>query len=262
MPKNSLGLALVQPDTIWEKSPENLRNLEEHFRSVKPGTNLVILPETFSTGFTMNVHHCADDGQVRKWMQSVSSGYGWILTGSVIARQEQGFYNRMHWVTPSPGKVQWYDKKHLFRMGREEKNFLPGNRRIIANAGTFRVLLQICYDLRFPVFSRNRNDYDLIIYIANWPETRQRVWETLLAARAIENQAFVAGVNRVGTDGEGVSYAGGTCVMDPKGNRMASLDEPTEGVLHANLDLNELRQFRKAFPAWRDADPFTMHELE
>jgi len=258
MPSQSIEIALIQPDTLWEDIPGNLDNLDNLFGSVKSGTNLVILPETFSTGFSMNVHACADDGKVREWMQNRSSEYGWNITGSAITREEQGFYNRMQWITPYPDYFLWYDKKHLFRMGREEKNFLPGNRRVIAQTGGVRVLLQICYDIRFPVFSRNRNDYDLIIYIANWPEARQHVWDTLLAARALENQAYVIGVNRVGTDGEGVSYVGGSCAIDPKGQRLASLDEPKEGILHVSLDINELRRFRSSFPVWKDADSFTM----
>jgi predicted amidohydrolase len=230
---------------------------EELLQSIDDMPDLVVLPETFSTGFTMNVKPYADTrGEVLQWMVGVSGKLNIHLTGSCIVKEGANYYNRLYWVNPS-GDVAFYDKRHLFRMGREQEHFTKGKDRVIVKMGSFRFLLQICYDLRFPVFARNRGDYDAILYVANWPTARKHVWETLLVARAIENQSYVIGANCTGIDGEGVDNCGGSCVIDPKGKTKARLNEQP-GILYSTIDLKEITSFRKKFPAWEDADDFLL----
>jgi len=174
--------------------------------------------------------------------------------------EEGNIFNRLLWVTPQ-GVEDWYDKRHLFRLGREDAHFIRGSRRAIFRLGPFRFLPQICYDLRFPVFSRNRDDYDVMIYAANWPAPRQPVWDSLTRARAIENQAYLLGINRVGVDGEGIGHLGGTCVFDPKGNILEKLGT-SEGILQVTLELSQVREFREKFPVWKDADPFILDNVD
>jgi predicted amidohydrolase len=232
--------------------------LEGMLEKMSPETDLVILPETFSTGFTMQSDRFSEDenGKAVSWMKKVAVEKQTYVTGSLIVMEERNIFNRLYWVSPD-GVVGYYDKRHLFRMGREDKHFVPGTSRPLFNLGEFRFLPQICYDLRFPVFSRNRGDYDVLFYVANWPAPRQPVWETLLRARAIENQSYVLGVSRVGIDGLGVEHLGGTCVIDPMGNVVHIMDNQP-GILTTTIELDRLRNFREKFPAWKDADRFTL----
>jgi predicted amidohydrolase len=179
-----------------------------------------------------------------------------VLMGSTIIKEGKHVYNRLLWVSPE-GIQGRYDKRHLFRIGGEHENYTPGKSRVTFTLKGFRILPLICYDLRFPVFSRNRNDYDILVYVANWPAPRQHVWNTLLQARAIENQCVVLGVSRVGKDGDGTDHIGGTAVINPYGHIKATLGN-TPGVLHYDIILSEVREFRKKFPVWKDADEFTM----
>ena len=205
----------------------------------------------------MQSHAFAEEaGEALNWMKQVAAGRGFVVTGSIIARDKQDIYNRLYWVTPEGG-VTHYDKRHLFRMGRENEHFTPGTRRVVVEHKGFRFMLQVCYDLRFPVFVRNRGDYDVILYTANWPAPRQSVYDVLLSARAIENQSYVIGANRTGTDGEGVEHVGASRLIDPKGKTVAQLDD-RPGILHATMDLGYLRKFRESFPVHRDADRFTL----
>ena len=230
---------------------------ENELLKVPLNTDLIILPETFTTGFTMNVRENADgEGRTEAWMKKAARETGAVVTGSCIVRIGEQYYNRMLCVDPDGG-VEYYDKRHLFRMGREQLYFTPGDRRVIVQIGTFRILLQICYDLRFPVFARNQGDYDAILYVANWPTARQPVWEALLTARAIENQAYVIAGNRCGDDGEGMGTCGLSRVIDPKGNIVAELDDQP-GLLQAELDLDQLKRFRENFPVQEDADDFLL----
>jgi predicted amidohydrolase len=249
---------MIQPFLIWENIEANLDMLNNLIVHVAEETDLIILPETFSTGFTMQADLHAEElnGRAVSWMQKVAAEKQAYVAGSVIIRKESQIFNRLLWISPE-GIEGTYDKRHLFRMGRENEHFVAGSSREIFQLGSFRFLPQICYDLRFPVFSRNRNDYDVLFYVANWPATRQQVWETLLKARAIENQAYVLGVNRVGTDGVGVDHVGGTTAIDPMGNVIKKLD-PVPGILRCKLELEKVREFRDRFPAWKDADPFTL----
>jgi len=255
--KEQIKVCQVQPDLAWEDIDANLEQLDEMLEPLEADTDLVVLPETFSTGFTMRSEQCAEDvnGKAIQWMTSFASKRNCIVTGSIIFREGEGpVYNRLFWVSPE-GIEDHYDKKHLFRPGGEKENFKAGEERKLFRLGAFRILPQICYDLRFPVFSRNRDDYDIMLYVANWPSGRQQVWETLTRARAMENQAYLLGCNRVGSDGTGVASSGGTCVIDPVGNEIHRMDD-RPGILTCELDLKILKDFRKKFPAWKDADSF------
>jgi len=253
-----LTICQVQPEMVWEDINANLEMLDEFLEQVPLNTDLIILPETFSTGFTMQAERFAEgaDGRAVKWMQNVAKEKQAYVTGSLIINEDDRIYNRLYWISPD-GIEGHYDKRHLFRMGREDEHFVPGESRPVFTISGFRFLPQICYDLRFPVFSRNRGDYDVIFYVANWPAPRQYVWETLTRARAMENQAYVLGVNRVGVDGPGVDHAGGTCAIGPRGNVIRGLDDKP-GILSGAISLEVIREFRNKFPVWKDADDFTI----
>ena len=255
---DSLRVILVQPDILWENPGDNLSMLDGMILpEVKKG-DLVILPETFSTGFTMRADQFSEEegGPTLQWMVHLARERQVYVTGSLIIRENNLIYNRLYWVSPG-GVVGHYDKRHLFRMGREDQHFTSGGSRVVFTLGDFRFLPQICYDLRFPVFARNRDDYDVLFYVANWPASRHLVWETLLRARAIENQAYVLGVSRVGKDGEGMDHLGGTCAVDPQG-RVVQLLDHRPGILKCTIDLKKIREFREKFPVWKDADKFTI----
>lgn len=256
--KDQITVGQVQADLIWENVDANLDLMEAMLAEMSQEIDLILLPETFSTGFTMQSDIFAEEeeGKALGWMKRMAQEKQCYLSGSIIVRDGDQIFNRLYWVSPS-GLEGQYDKRHLFRMGREDQHFTAGTKRPVFRLGEYRFLPQICYDLRFPVFARNRGDYDVLFYVANWPVHRHAVWEILLKARAIENQAYVLGTSRSGTDGLGVGHAGGTCAIDPKGQVMECLDEKP-GILQTRLDLNELRAFREKFPAWKDADRFTI----
>lgn len=255
--KEQIKVCLVQPDMAWENIEANLKLLEGMLDLAEPDTDLVVLPETFSTGFTMQSEKFAESerGKAVQWMMEVARKRNCHVTGSLIFREGEGpVYNRLFWISPD-GIDDHYDKRHLFRPGGEKENFEAGKERKLFRLGSFRFLPQICYDIRFPVFSRNRDDYDVMLYVANWPKSRHAVWETLTRARAMENQSYLLGCNRVGSDGTGVASIGGTCVIDPMGNEIHRMDDGP-GIMTCVLDLDHLRDFREKFPAWKDADSF------
>jgi predicted amidohydrolase len=254
--KNQLNISLLQADLVWEDIEANLTNLDRMIQEVPVETDLVVLPETFSTGFTMESEKFAEtlDGKAVSWMKEIASKLNTYITGSLIIRDNQKIFNRLYWVSPK-GVEGHYDKRHLFRLGREDEHFIPGNQRKIFKLGEFRILTQICYDLRFPVFARNRDDYDVLLNVANWPAQRQQVWDVLTRARAIENQCYFLGITRAGTDGLGTVHTGGTCAIDPMGSIMQKLDKHP-GILNCTLDLGKLRDYREKFPVWKDADRF------
>jgi predicted amidohydrolase len=255
--KEQIKICLVQPDMYWEDISANLEILDGMLEQVEPETDLVVLPETFSTGFTMQSGKYAEgeNGKALQWMKSHARKKKCYFTGSLIFREGDGpVYNRLFWISPE-GMEDYYDKRHLFRPGGERENFKAGRERKIFSLGAFRILPQICYDLRFPVFSRNRGDYDVLLYVANWPASRHQVWETLTRARAMENQSYLLGCNRVGSDGTGTKSFGGSCVIDPLGNEIQRMDK-NPGIISCELDLEKLRNFREKFPAWKDADSF------
>lgn len=258
----NLRISMVQSGIIWEDRDENLRYYGELLRRVSGKTDIAILPETFTTGFSMHAEKLADtmDGPtipaIRKW----AGKYKLAVAGSFIAKEDDRYYNRAFFITPE-GESSFYDKRHLFRMAHEDKHFTSGNTRTVVSYKGWNICLQVCYDLRFPVWSRNvGNEYDLLIYVANWPEVRRRAWISLLQARAIENMTYVCGVNRVGVDGNGFTFCGDSMVFSPKGIKLADVGRREEVIRTCSLGHLELEEFRTKFPAWKDADVFVIGE--
>lgn len=254
-----MNIHLIQFDIAWENRDKNLQELDRLIGEVTGKTDLIVLPEMFTTGFSMNPGQWSEQlpGPSSQWMRNRAREKDCALTGSIMVRERGRFYNRMLFFTPE-GKQYIYDKKHLFHFEKEDRSYTAGDRRTIVPFRGLRWNLQICYDLRFPVWSRNRGDYDVLIYIANWPASRMTVFDTLLKARAIENQCFVIGVNRVGQDGNPISYNGHSTVIDYKGRYLCPPVADRTAVLHARLDLQGLEDFRRKFPVWQDADDFEL----
>ena len=254
---NELKIACIQSDLAWEDADKNLDMFASEFKVVPEDTDLIILPEMFSTGFSMKTEKLAEkmNGRSFEWLKEQATKINKVIIGSLIIADNNDYYNRLFVMFPD-GNYEYYDKRHLFRMGNEHKHYSAGNKRLVFQYKNWRICPLTCYDLRFPVWSRNQNDYDLLIYIANWPESRRVVWEKLLPARAIENQVYVAGVNRVGEDGEGLSYAGDTMIINPRGEIMVKSKEKTQQIIHGDLSLDKLNQFREKFPVGLDADKF------
>ncbi len=269
MNDKTINIAAVQYDIQWLGKAANFAKLEsmmrDFFVSHKGQVDLLLLPETFSTGFCLDdnsVKQPEDGGVDLQWLKQVAKTYQCVVAGSVFVKQGDKKANRLYWVSPasleSDASVEFYDKRHLFRLGNEGDYVVQGQTRAIFEIKGIRILPQICYDLRFPVFQRNRSDYDVMVNVANWPAVRRNVWDTLLKARAMENQAYVVGVNRIGEDGKGVAHSGGTCVIDFKGEPLVQAQDDEQQVISWSLDMSALAQFKKAFPAYLDADDFEL----
>ena len=244
-------IAIVQRDIVWQDIDANLCAVEQMLAGVE--ADVVVLSEMFQTGFVTEPESVADDGRTLCWMQSMAATHNCAIVGSVVVKEGERYYNRMYFVKPT-GEVEHYDKHHLFSVGGEDRRFTAGDRRVVVEWRGVRYMLEVCYDLRFPVWSRQRGDYDVIIYSALWPKPRRAVWRTLLAARAIENQAWVVGVNRVGSEPE-LEYAGDSQVIDFMGRIMADA-EARECVEYVEFDSEEIARFRARFNVSRDADNF------
>lgn len=260
---NSLKVTFIQTLLFWEDIGANLAMLEEKIWEIRERTDIIVLPEMFNTGFTMDARRFAEpvNFTTLKWMQQMSKQKHSVIVGSYIVKESGLFYNRLYWINPN-GQNSYYDKRHLFRMGEEHLTYTSGSHRLITNFKAWKIMPLICYDLRFPVWSRNRLDaksqvpeYDLLIYVANWPAPRTEVWDTLLKARALENQCYCLGVNRLGTDGMKVDYSGHSTCYDFKGNLMNKITSEQD-IFTVELDLEKLREFRKKFPIYLDADDF------
>lgn len=253
----NLSVSCIQTNLEWENVDQNLNQLSSKLELLPSTSDLVILPEMFTTGFSMNPEKWAEkmNGKSVRWMKEQSARIKKIIVGSLIIQEHNEFFNRLMVMFPN-GECYTYDKRHLFRMGKEHEHYSRGEKKLIFKHKDWRICPLVCYDLRFPVWSRNKNDYDLLIYIANWPNSRREVWKSLLMARAIENQAYVIGVNRVGNDGEGLNYAGDTLVISPKGQILGSANEYQNEIIHVEISLDELNEFRKKFPIMLDADDF------
>ncbi len=258
--KNGLRIALAQVDLVWENPEQNRLNLERGIANLKSLCDLVILPETFTTGFSTSAYDLAEpmDGLTIKWLINLSATTQIAICGSLIIKDGDQVFNRFVFVQPN-GQIVFYDKRHLFSIGGEAHPFKQGNKKLIVTYLGWRIALYICYDLRFPVWCRNVNDTDLMIFTANWPASRSEVWNILLKARAIENQVVVAGVNRVGTDGNGIFYSGNSQVINMKGENFVPFFSSENGWLIYEVSLNELQIFRKKFPVAKDADNFTIN---
>ncbi len=257
--KDTILIKTVQPDLIWEDKETNMNRLRMLADQTEEQVDIIVFPEMFTTGFTMHSMKYAEEtsGATYQWMQELAQRNNCAVTGSYIIREKNKVFNRLLFVDENGSSVS-YDKRHLFGFEGESEHYSPGNERKIITYRGWRILPQICYDLRFPVWSRNRNDYDLMINVANWPESRKDVWMTLLKARAIENQVYVVGVNRIGIDGNGISYSGDTLVFDPKGNTLLSSLSYKESVDIVAINLQELLRFRNKFQVWKDADKFSL----
>ncbi len=243
----------------WEERDANLAHISSLLDAATPGDGIVVLPEMFTTGFTMNPAPLAEemDGHTVRWMKERAAAGGYALCGSVIIGDEGRYLNRLIFVSPD-GDVTYYDKRHLHTMSGEHTVYSRGNKRVVVPYREFSFNLQVCYDLRFPVWSRSRGDTDVIIFSANWPAVRSSVWKALLVARAIENQCYVIGVNRVGVNPDGTAYTGDSAIISPKGELLASLEPDAEGVVSAIVSREALDKYREDMPVWRDADPFEL----
>ncbi|HMC96327.1 MAG TPA: amidohydrolase [Flavobacteriales bacterium] len=254
-----LRVSLVQSMLHWEDAAANRAMFAQKLSALKGATDLVVLPEMFTTGFSMRSLELAEtmDGPTVAWMCEQAMSLDAAIYGSVIVSDNGRHFNRGLFVEPS-GNVTVYDKRHLFRFADENEHYSPGTKRVIVEWRGWNVLLQVCFDLRFPVFSRNRNDYDAILYVSNWPEARRYPWSQLLIARAIENQCYVVGENRVGMDGKGIHYSGDSVVIDPRGAAIGGIAPSQEGTATVAMDWNALAGFREKFPVEKDADDFRL----
>ena len=252
-----MKVTLLQCDIVWGQPSENIKKAEENIKNL-PQTDLIILPEMWSTGFASAPEGIAEkaDSKTLEWMQDTASHLNCAVAGSLSVNDGGKYCNRFYFVKPD-GSVFYYDKHHLFTYSGENKHYTAGDKRVIVEHCGVRILLEVCYDLRFPVWSRNRGDYDMIIYVASWPETRVAAWKALLVARAIENQCYVAGVNRVGTDPACV-YSGGTALIDPYGNTLVAAKDNTEEAVTSVVDMDKLNAFRQKFPVLNDADTYLL----
>ena len=252
-----INVALVQTELHWEQAGLNRQLLGKQIQTAQPG-DIVVLPEMFTTGFSMRSDALAEtiQGDTLKWMALQARSLDAVICGSLIIVDQGKFYNRFIWM-PADGQHQFYDKRHLFRMSGENDHYSAGTDQLIINYRGARICPLICYDLRFPVFSRNKDLYDLALYVANWPAARRQHWLTLLKARAIENQSYIVGVNRIGRDGNDVDYCGDSLVVDFQGNTLLDMDK-TPGLQRISLSLEKLATYRTHFPAWKDGDSFTL----
>ena len=252
-----MNIKLLQTDIAWQKPEANREHVENLIDSLSDSTDLVVLPEMFTTGFCTSPKGAAEkaDTDTLLWMQSIALGRNMALAGSVATEENGKYYNRFYFVKPD-GSYVTYNKRHLFTFAGEHKEYTAGEERVVVEYHGFRILLQICYDVRFPVYSRNRGDYDMIIYVANWPTVRLDAWNTLVRARAIENVCYVAAVNRTGSDPY-VQYSGGTVLYNFMGKTIAEAGAE-EGIVSGTIDMQDLIRFRSKFPALQDADQFKL----
>ena len=262
---SALTFTIIQTNLHWENPGKNLEMLGEKINGIHEKTEIVILPEMFTTGFSMKPGTLAEDmnGESIAWMRRIAAQKRIILTGSLMVNENKKFYNRLVWMLPN-GQMGLYDKKHLFAYANEHEHFSSGSRRLIASVKGWKINLLVCYDLRFPVWSRQSTvmdngvktvEYDVLVYVANWPERRNQAWKTLLQARAIENQCFCIGVNRVGKDGNDIYYSGDSMVVNPLGEVLYHKAHD-EDVYTFSLEKEDLENIRAKMPFWKDADPF------
>jgi predicted amidohydrolase len=261
-----ITFSIIQTKLHWENKEANLRTLEEKIRGIEVPTQVVVLPEMFSTGFSMNAIQLAETmtGPTVEWMRLLSAERKIIITGSLIIEEKGFYYNRLIWMFPN-GQLGVYDKKHLFGYAEEDRYYSSGKQRFIPSVNGWKLNGMVCYDLRFPVWSRQSPsaskggefEYDVLLYVANWPKKRNTAWKSLLQARAIENQCYVIGVNRIGEDGKGFEYSGDSAVIDPLGEFLYH-KENEEDVFTITLSKKHLTNVREKLPFLKDADPFVL----
>lgn len=259
---DNLKITIYQGYLFWENIDKNLQNISLRLSNIREKTNLIILPEMFNTGFTMNAAQLAEpmDGKTMQWMKKTAEKFDAVVTGTLIIDIDGKYYNRLIWMRPD-GSYEHYDKRHLFALGKEHNTYTPGENKLIVELNGWRICPVICYDLRFPVFLRNVPDseYDLLIIVANWPEKRALHWRTLIPARAVENQSYVIGVNRVGHDGNEVYHSGDSTCIDPNGN-VVYYKRDEEDVYTFSIIGDEVAKARRALPFLKDADKFTIED--
>lgn len=253
-----MKIALIQSDLVWENPKANRIHFEEKINGIKESVDLIVLPEMFSTGFTMNPDKVAEmmQGETLLWMQSLAKARNMAITGSLVVEESGNFYNRMLFVFPS-GEIQFYDKRHLFTLAGEDKVYTAGSQKLIVNYLGWKICLMVCYDLRFPVFSRNTENYDLLLYVASWPEKRVNAWDALLKARAIENMSYTIGVNRIGIDNNAHHYSGHSQLLDCLGDYIVVPTEE-ENVFIAELDKQKMIVARQKLGFLNDRDQFQL----
>jgi len=258
MPAHQLNITLIQSDIFWEDKEANLRQYEDYITKVTAQKEVVVLPEMFSTGFSMSPERLAEkmDGTSVQWMKDMAAKHRCILTGSLIMEEDGHYFNRLIWMQPD-GQYGFYDKRHLFGYGQEDQHYERGDKKLIASVKGWKICPLVCYDLRFPVWARNHpeNGYDVLLYVANWPARRSLAWKTLLQARAIENQSYVAGVNRIGKDANDIEYTGDSSVFGPLGEQLFQ-QEGGVALQTITLEKSVLEQTRSNFPFLKDADNF------
>jgi predicted amidohydrolase len=257
MPVSTLSFSLIQTSLFWEDKGANLDMLAKKILSIEEYTEVIVLPEMFNTGFSMQPKKFAEtmDGPTVEWMRRLSAEKKAIITGSLMIQEGEQFFNRLIWMLPN-GELGYYDKRHLFAFAGEDQHYAAGNKRLIASVKGWKINLQVCYDLRFPVWARQQGEeYDVLLYVANWPEKRNHAWKTLLTARAIENQCYTIGVNRVGMDGNNITHSGDSLIVGPLGEVLYHCAF-NEDVFTITLQKDELTNTRAQFPFWKDADFF------
>ena len=262
-----LKITILQTPLHWESKEKNIEMFSEKLAAITEATDVIVLPEMFSTGFSMNPEKFAESmtGPTMNWIKAKAHEKNCVITGSFIAEEDGNYFNRLVWVWPN-GTFSSYDKRHLFRMGDEHNHYGFGKNKLVVELKGWKICPLVCYDLRFPVWSRNHmvtgggQSYDVLIYVANWPERRNHHWKTLLLARAIENQSYVVGLNRIGNDGNDISHSGDSAVIDPKGVIISKTKAGEESIETITLNYSELQEYRKAFPAALDADDFKITE--
>ena len=261
-----INITIIQSDLVWENRDENLKRFSHKIASIKETTDVIVLPEMFTTGFAVNRTQLAEEreGEGFMWMKQMAKHKNAAIVGSIAIKEQQHFYNRLYWVNPD-GNFYSYDKRHLFRMAGENNNFNAGTGKIIVEYKGWKFCPLICYDLRFPVWSRNTwntengsyaAEFDVLLYVANWPEVRSYPWKQLLIARAIENQSYVIGVNRVGKDGNSIPHSGDSAIINPRGEIISGILPHEEKSETIAISRNYLEEFKKVFPVGADADIF------
>jgi omega-amidase len=252
-----LKVTIIQTSLKWEAIEENLEKFENKIKCIDNKTDIIVLPEMFSTGFSMNPAKLAQqmEGEAVFWMKEMAKQCNAVIIGSLIIEENLKYFNRLLVVFPD-GLIQYYDKKHLFAMAGENSAYSAGNEKLIFNYKGWKICPLICYDLRFPVWIRNKNDYEVLIFVANWPEKRSNHWKILLQARAIENQSYVVGVNRIGEDGNKYIYSGDSCVIDPMGKKISTTEAYKENIETIALSHEQLINTRKLLPFYLDSDQF------
>lgn len=258
---NTLKITTFQAYLFWENIDKNLQNLGLRLSSIREKTDLIVLPEMFSTGFSMNpeVHAETMDGKTMNWMLQQAKKFDCVITGSIIIKEDKKYFNRLIWMRPDDS-YEYYDKRHLFGLGEEDKHYSSGNKKLFVELNGWKICPMICYDLRFPVWLRNKDEeYDMLLIVANWPERRSLHWRTLIPARAIENQSFVVAVNRVGHDGNEIYHSGDSMCIDPNG-KVIYYKPNDEDLYTFSINKEDLVTARQSFPFLKDADKFELNQ--